>query len=287
MGVPASTLKRHGYYCRSRRATAATRSRACIPCARSKVRCDNTWPQCSKCVTKAIECHFPASTPRGRGPETYQGIDAPTQRGKRVPRLVADSSCIGNHEASNDGDMIFDNAFFISEQEVASAAESYLNWFDLNTNFTDLLDPQNSGAIQSASSESSHLTRYSTPSSDQQVQVQPAISSPVVSLSTFTLATNAHRTLVPRPKVKTGAQRIAKLMLHTLKSYPIMMLRHDSLPPFIHPHLLSSNVEHNHMEPLTNCISLVHMLSSGVHGSRRLFWKKCAAGMRTYMRRSA
>ena len=27
------------------------------------------------------------------------------------------------------------------------------------------------------------------------------------------------------------------------------------------------------MEPLTNCMSLVHMLSSRIHGSRKLFWK--------------
>ena len=27
------------------------------------------------------------------------------------------------------------------------------------------------------------------------------------------------------------------------------------------------------MEPLNNCISLVHMISGGVRGSRKLFWK--------------
>ncbi|KFY91853.1 hypothetical protein V498_05290, partial [Pseudogymnoascus sp. VKM F-4517 (FW-2822)] len=46
-----------------------------------------------------------------------------------------------------------------------------------------------------------------------------------------------------------------------------------SLPPFIHPRLISSEAENNHMEPLTNCICLVHMISSGIRGSRKLFWK--------------
>lgn len=52
-----------------------------------------------------------------------------------------------------------------------------------------------------------------------------------------------------------------------------MMMRHNTLPPFIHPCLLSLGIESTHMEPLTNCISLVHMISSDVHGSRKLFWK--------------
>ena len=52
-----------------------------------------------------------------------------------------------------------------------------------------------------------------------------------------------------------------------------MMLRHNTLPPFIHSSLLSRDVENNDMEPLNNCISLMHMISSGVQGSRKLFWK--------------
>ena len=114
------------------------------------------------------------------------------------------------------------------------------------------------------------IGRHSTPSTDQTVQVQ-AISSPNVSIPT--LPTSTLRSLIQRPKMKTGAQRIANLILHTLKSYPLMILRHNTLPPFIHPRSISSDVKNNHMEPLTNCISLVHMISSGVQGSRKLFWK--------------
>jgi hypothetical protein len=63
----------------------------------------------------------------------------------------------------------------------------------------------------------------------------------------------------------------------------MMMQRHNgsqnSLPPFIHPHLASSDFgidmgeNADPMEPLHNCISLVHMLGGGVRGSRKLFWK--------------
>ncbi|KAJ6134416.1 hypothetical protein N7523_000738 [Penicillium sp. IBT 18751x] len=72
--------------------------------------------------------------------------------------------------------------------------------------------------------------------------------------------------LDPRP----GFQRTTTLILHTLKSYILTMLRNNSLPPFIHPTFTSAAFD---MEPLDNCLNLVHMISSGIKGSRKLFWR--------------
>ncbi|KAF2420126.1 hypothetical protein EJ08DRAFT_31223 [Tothia fuscella] len=89
-----------------------------------------------------------------------------------------------------------------------------------------------------------------------------------------TIPSSNVRSLIPRPKLRTGAAlRTANLILSTLKSYPFMMMRHNSLPPFIHPQMLFSQGESLQVEPLTNCISLVNMISSGIQGSRKLFWK--------------
>jgi hypothetical protein len=186
---------------------------------------------------------------------------------------VADSSSVKNRqEAGNEGDMIIDSALVISDPEFANLGGEYLDWNDSDVDFADLLNPQtNDETVQYPSSGSSSLVRHLTPSTNQTVQVQYAFSSPNILMPTLPI--HHLRSLVQRPKMKAGAQRTANLMLHTLKSYPLMMLRHNSLPPFIHPHLISSNAENNHMEPLTNCISLVHMISSGVQGSRKLFWR--------------
>lgn len=82
------------------------------------------------------------------------------------------------------------------------------------------------------------------------------------------------RSLIHRPEIKAGTQRIANLMFHTLKSYPQMMLRPDALPPFIHPAWVSDGVfDTDHMESLNNCISLVYMVNSRVRGSQKLFWR--------------
>jgi hypothetical protein len=190
-----------------------------------------------------------------------------------APSLMADSPSVENRqEASNDGDIILGSALVISDPEFANIGGEKFDWDDPDIDFADFLDQQtNDETVQYPSSGSSSLVRHSTPSTDQTVQVQQAISSPNVSIPT--LPTYTLRSLIQRPKMKTEAQRSANLMLHTLKSYPLMMLRHNTLPPFIHPRLISSDVENDNMEPLTNCIILVHMISSGVQGSRKLFWK--------------
>lgn len=268
-----STLKRHGYYCRSRRAGSTTRTRSCISCARGKARCDNRRPECSRCITKAIECHYPANTLKVTRPKVQHSDDTPTEQRKLAPSLVADSLSVQNRpEASNYGDLILDGAFVISDPDFANLGGEYRNWDDPHIDFTNFLNLQtNDKTVQCPSSGSSSLDRHLTPSSKQKVHVQQVISSPNLLIPAIPTCTT--RSLIQRPRMRTGAQRIANLMFHTLKSYPLMMLRHDALPPFIHPRFISSEGENNHIEPLTNCISLVHMISSTAKGSRKLFWK--------------
>ncbi|KAK0658097.1 hypothetical protein B0T16DRAFT_316695 [Cercophora newfieldiana] len=61
-----------------------------------------------------------------------------------------------------------------------------------------------------------------------------------------------------------------------------MLLDSEDAPPFVHPQLKSrvhtgvdndGDSEDKQSEPLNNCISLLHMLHSGVSGSRKLFWR--------------
>lgn len=70
-----------------------------------------------------------------------------------------------------------------------------------------------------------------------------------------------------------SSRRTTILMLHMLNAYPRMMTRHDNPPPFIHPMSVTLEQEYMHLEPLNNCMSLVHMVNSGIQGSRKLFWK--------------
>ena len=75
-----------------------------------------------------------------------------------------------------------------------------------------------------------------------------------------------------RPKMHPRADRTTNLIFYTLKSYPLMLCQH-ALPPFIHSSYVLFTDEGTTTEPLENCITLMHMMASGVQGSRKLFWR--------------
>lgn len=81
------------------------------------------------------------------------------------------------------------------------------------------------------------------------------------------------RSIIARPRPDIRSQRTIKLIMHALKSYLRMMQHDNTLPPFIHPGLESSSAGSGRMEPMANCMSLMHMLNSEIQGSRKLFWK--------------
>ena len=196
----------------------------------------------------------------------------PIEGKETTPSLVVDLSSVERRQEANlKGNIIFDSSLVMSDPNFLDLGGEYLDWDLLDIDFADSVNQQTSDETVQSSIEPSSLIRHSDPLASQTVQLQQAMSSPKVSIPP--IPSYAVRSLIQRPKVKTGAQRIASLILHTMKSYPLMMLRHNTLPPFIHPSFASSNVENKDMETLTNCISLVHMISSGVQGSRRLFWK--------------
>ncbi|KAI5927536.1 hypothetical protein F4810DRAFT_269294 [Camillea tinctor] len=267
-----STLKRHVYYCRSRRAGGTTRPRSCVPCAKGKAGCDNRRPKCSRCISKALECHYPENTPRATIARASQGHDVLVEPGKPRPSLGPDSSRSDNNQGvSNDGDMIIDELVLPDDADFSNLGEEgYIGWDEAATTFADLLNTQMDDA--SVSRRSSSVVRHSTsPLAEQTIRLQQGFSTPTLSIPAT--PSRSVRSLIHRPNLQAGPQRIANLIFHTLKSYPLMMLRHNTLPPFIHPSLVSSEIDGVNMEPMTNCISLVHMISSGVRGSRKLFWK--------------
>lgn len=183
---------------------------------------------------------------------------------------MSDSLNVENRqETSYDGDIALDSELFTFEPGFANTGGEY---FDRDIDFTAFLNPQaNEETIQYPSLGWLSLARSSTPSTDQTLQVQQLFSSPSVSIPRG--PTLNIRSIFLQSNMRSGPQKIANLILHTLKSYPLIMLRHKTLPPFIHPHFLSLDIEVDNMEPLNNCISLVYMISSEVRGSRKLFWK--------------
>ncbi|KAI4854287.1 hypothetical protein E4T44_00282 [Aureobasidium sp. EXF-8845] len=81
------------------------------------------------------------------------------------------------------------------------------------------------------------------------------------------------RSFISRPERDPGQQRIVVLVLQTLNSYPLMIVHHNTLPPFIHPYSIDYHDEEEDTESLDSCLNLMHMLGSKIRGSSKLFWK--------------
>ncbi|KAL5426956.1 hypothetical protein PMIN04_001679 [Paraphaeosphaeria minitans] len=255
-----STLKRHGYYCRSRRVGTTTRPRSCIACARGKARCDNRRPECSRCVAKSIECYYPPSPRKGTGTKSY----SPTVSGG-----------LDGVPMSPEGNDEMDISVDASPTAVPDINVENSNWEDADIDFSDFLNsPVLAADMGDPSAPEYHsLVRHSSPSTSTSIHIPDLVIPAAFDFSIPPVPTISTHSLVLKSKARPGSHRVVTLILHTLKSYPQMMLRDGTLPPYVHPHLVSSDFNGNDMESLSNCISLVHMISHKVRGSRKLFWK--------------
>ncbi|KAI1173026.1 hypothetical protein F4777DRAFT_477916 [Nemania sp. FL0916] len=261
-----STFKRHFYYCRSRNINNTSRHRSCIPCARSKTACDRNRPQCSKCMAKSRDCQYPSNAARSaKGGATRVDEVVAAASSPAAEPLAVD----GIYEASSGGSIDLSGALDVGVIDFAGISDGcIMGWEDTEAAFMNIFNPQ---SHELSPIDSSLLSSHSTPSIQPLAQDQRSLFSPQASIPAT--PTSAIRALVQRPRMQPGAQRITNLILHTLKSYPLMILRHDTIPPFIHPSTVSPEVEDPHMELLMNCISLTRMISGGARGSRKLFWK--------------
>ncbi|KAL4959926.1 uncharacterized protein BDV14DRAFT_212080 [Aspergillus stella-maris] len=83
------------------------------------------------------------------------------------------------------------------------------------------------------------------------------------------------RLITRRPSESPGKKRTASLILHTLKSYLLMLMRdNNSLPPFIHPSPIRDQDSNDTVyDPLGTCLTLLKSFNNiSKDKSRKGFW---------------
>lgn len=83
------------------------------------------------------------------------------------------------------------------------------------------------------------------------------------------------RSLVPRKLATTGSQISSMFLTQIICSFPTMMLRKETFPPFIHPRCFSTvpGQEDDLPEALMNCMGLAQMFAIRTKGTRKLLWR--------------
>ncbi|KAJ5776438.1 uncharacterized protein N7511_001449 [Penicillium nucicola] len=219
------------------------------------MRCDKMKPGCSRCKAKGIECHYVTKSVKVASNNHRIRRNAPEKQTDAGDTFLLPPSDIQYHVHSNDDDVTSgDNALVISETHVADHDGTFVDW--------NISDIDVSGFAIPEINNSYHAPYTDTTSIVDQVHA--------VNWSIPSQPTSNPRYLNHRPKGPPDAQRTVSLIQQTLKSYLLTMMRHNALPPFIHSSLTKDSLE---LEALDNCITLVHMISSGTRGSRKLFWK--------------
>lgn len=270
-----STLKRHGYYCRSlQNKTKQYRPRSCLACAKSKARCDNKSPSCTRCVTKEIVC---------RPQINSSGAQLPSEKGDVQPRMrrpvreepleLVQSGTI--HALTDQYPPPLRTEYTTTDLTLSLFEEEEFDWeipeidvsgiHDLEDqpNRTNLLEP----IPPPCSEQSQSLTNFGC-----------QVNSKLHAKSLFIPRMPAYsiRSFSQNPSIKGGTQAATAMLMHRLlTSYPMMMRNPDSLPPFVHPSFLSpvANPEKNSFESLNTCMSLMQMVGTHAPGSKKLLWK--------------
>ncbi|KAK7977172.1 hypothetical protein PG988_004662 [Apiospora saccharicola] len=223
-----------------------------------------------------MDCRYGANSPRGSTPGISQQIAESASA--RSPDSISsgtntppDARVYQNVDNISDGD-----DFMIPLEAESGDSRAALNWAESQDAelFPFMIPIAGRSEIIVASSPKAPQRRL--PSTALQTNLPFPLPKALSFPNEFTIPRSPSsniRSLIRRPKLKTGAQRVASLVCHTLKSYPLMMMRDKTLPPFIHPQMLRSESGAQDMEPLHNCISLMSMLHGGLQGSRKLFWR--------------
>jgi hypothetical protein len=208
-------------------------------------------------MSKGIECRYLTDVPNAAA-RAVERNDSPSNKVRAASIERSQGELAEAQVAPGDPLVLSDPSF-------GDLSWNYMDWDDPDMNLSDILNPQTKDGREPFFGLSSNPISAFPPKLRQQICV-PKFTLPRPPSSNV-------RSLVQRPRLETRVQRTADLIIYTLKSYPRMMLHHNTLPPFIHPHQLYSSVEDVDKEPLTNCMNLVHMIRSGYQGSRKLFWK--------------
>jgi hypothetical protein len=251
-----STLKRHGYYCRSRKNLhQGKRLRACIPCARAKARCDNIPGACTRCATKKLQCEYRshhACVADGR--DKSSDVDAHAAIHTLLPGHTDTSLPEVDDVLTN-----FDIEHFdwnIIDASTSELQASYSQYFPPNSG------PNGLHGSNIAVTEFSHEALRLT---DLDAMFTPSIL-PI-----------AMRCFTGKSAFQGRTKVTATMMKRILTAYPAMMRTRDSLPPFIHPSSYScaTAILYQPSESLATCESLMqlHGSSKGGDASRRLVWK--------------
>lgn len=272
------TKNRHRFYCRSKlsKGQRLPPKRSCIACVRAKVRCDVRPRKCARCESKGIKCEWPPRTgylptteslSSQRGPEASEASTdlIPSPSSLQIQKTGGEL----NHELSSGILTNVDNLDrHASTQSLDLSGVPPLNSINPATGpVSNLLDEQQPDLF----ALSARLAQYGAPFQSYQFTAN-SITFPHIPRQISTR--NEWRAFQHRIFSNPTQKQSAATLRRFLASYPTMMLRRETFPPFIHPQCMP-DVEGNVslLKPLERCVELARAFRYRARENAESVWR--------------
>lgn len=279
---------RHVRYCHRRHGLdlQTSRQKACHYCSQAKLKCDFRSPcsrfaskhkQCTYDTSKTVKTKAKADTGASKAPAT--AISNHAERSPDYQSIVASATLpLALFSQEQDFDVNNSLAWPISGATLSPKAVSQL--FDISPETS--LGLRGWDAIEQAE-DAMQLLPYNTVST---------LSSNMSSTNPDSSAMGRKRLICGQP-ISSGCRQ---LIISTLLSYPRMLLRQETLPPFVHPlgNIPSYDqggpsstsavipTSSGQREPLITCISIAHLFAVRTSGNQSFLWRTIEAEQRRF-----
>lgn len=244
------------------------RKRSCAQCRLAKTRCSLTSPQCSRCVSRTLDCDYSEALPKAVSTGARLGSwSMPSVESQATPTYNLEQvgmSFMPDLQMSENGLLQW------GEDTMIASLDDDSEWLEYPfVHNTQGIDAGNtSGSSQSWFSFKENIEHSYLAVLSQKLTLP--LDSPVP----WPLPKDTpikFRSLLSRKQTENlGHTLVANNLLATFRSYSKMLCKLD-LPPFIHNHCYSNNVNENTeiYEPLANCVAFLPMFRSKTRTSNK------------------
>lgn len=263
-----TSYNRHVLYCRRAKNRRRSRVRSCRACSAAKAKC-SFQPHCLRCTNKGIECVYDNLTDRISDEHMAQV----TEPAFPSTSLTGDDFTLGDLfpttvDSGTDGTQI----------DIDWDALGDMTTQTTKTNLLQLNEPFLSSNINGRHADGIPLNI--DPQNLLQPHEPPSTALTFRDESSSTLSERARtyeRTdsfLARLPISDPVSQFIATSVLEMIRTYPLMMLRTETLPSFIHGHWYrpTNATQSSLPEPLVNCMGIAQIFASHNTESKPYLW---------------
>ncbi|CAI6100967.1 unnamed protein product [Clonostachys chloroleuca] len=243
--VKDNSFKRHLSYCRRAQFKRKGRPKPCDGCTLAKTKCSLEEPACQRCRSKDLLCVYGAKLLEGLfpNPDLQNGIPFGNPGNLHLEQMVAAGVPVTSLTGGSDPLPEFDSHLTLPQSSWPLTSSRISNGQE--------------GVAEPTSATSESLQSLEVLPLDEGAPVQS------------TEAVDEPATLTALKQPSPEAEASATIVMHCIRSYPQMMLRRQTFPPFIHPHWHTEKLPEN----LVNCMSIAQLFVTRTPENSSFLWR--------------